>query len=165
MSRATGIPISFVRWPTIQTDRVTSDPTANDGVEAEFGDTDTGGTGRVDQQPRAVCLGDVLNRPYVRPVVTGKALPVEQLEQPLRPRINRVVRRGVEAGQPLVVVDVVTGNGILTEFDAFDAVLDHSPSTRGPSASELIGEIGLGVEIGARVEETAATIHTHLTLS
>lgn len=127
MSRATGISISFVRWPTIQTDRATSDPTASNGVEAEFGDTDTDGTGRVDQQPRAVCLGDVLDRPYVRPVLTGKALPVEQLEQPLRPRVNRVVLRGVEVGQPLVVVDVVTGNGlgILTGFDAFDAVLDH----------------------------------------
>jgi len=35
----------------------------------------------------------------------------------------------------------------------------------GPEASELIGEIGLAVELGATVEYVASTIHTHPTLS
>ncbi|HMB50156.1 MAG TPA: dihydrolipoyl dehydrogenase [Natronoarchaeum rubrum] len=35
----------------------------------------------------------------------------------------------------------------------------------GPEASELIAEIGLAVELGATVEDIAATVHTHPTLS
>jgi len=35
----------------------------------------------------------------------------------------------------------------------------------GPEASELIAEIGLAVELGATVEDMAATVHTHPTLS
>lgn len=35
----------------------------------------------------------------------------------------------------------------------------------GPEASELIGEIGLAVELGASLEEIGQTIHTHPTLS
>ena len=34
-----------------------------------------------------------------------------------------------------------------------------------PNASELIAEVGLAVEMGARLEDIAATIHTHPTLS
>lgn len=35
----------------------------------------------------------------------------------------------------------------------------------GPEASELIAEIGLAIELGATLEDMAATIHTHPTLS
>ncbi|MCH7660087.1 MAG: dihydrolipoyl dehydrogenase, partial [Euryarchaeota archaeon] len=35
----------------------------------------------------------------------------------------------------------------------------------GPEASELIAEIGLAIELGATLEDVAATIHTHPTLS
>jgi len=35
----------------------------------------------------------------------------------------------------------------------------------GPEASELVAEIGLAVEMGATIEDLAATIHTHPTLS
>ncbi len=35
----------------------------------------------------------------------------------------------------------------------------------GPDASELIAEIGLAIELGATLEDVAATIHTHPTLS
>ncbi len=35
----------------------------------------------------------------------------------------------------------------------------------GPEASELIAELGLGIEMGARLEDIAGTIHTHPTLS
>ena len=35
----------------------------------------------------------------------------------------------------------------------------------GPEASELIAEVGLGIELGARLEDIAGTIHTHPTLS
>jgi len=35
----------------------------------------------------------------------------------------------------------------------------------GPEASELIAEIGLAVEMGATLEDVAATVHTHPTLS
>ncbi len=34
-----------------------------------------------------------------------------------------------------------------------------------PNASELIAEVGLAIEMGARLEDIAATIHTHPTLS
>ena len=35
----------------------------------------------------------------------------------------------------------------------------------GPDAAELIAEVGLAIEMGARVEDVAATVHTHPTLS
>jgi dihydrolipoamide dehydrogenase len=35
----------------------------------------------------------------------------------------------------------------------------------GPDASELVAEIALGIELGARLEDVAATIHTHPTLA
>jgi dihydrolipoamide dehydrogenase len=35
----------------------------------------------------------------------------------------------------------------------------------GPEASELIAEIGLAIEMGATLEDLAATVHTHPTLS
>jgi dihydrolipoamide dehydrogenase len=35
----------------------------------------------------------------------------------------------------------------------------------GPEASELIAELGLAIEMGATLEDVAATIHTHPTLS
>jgi dihydrolipoamide dehydrogenase len=35
----------------------------------------------------------------------------------------------------------------------------------GPDASELIAEVALAVELGATLEDVAATIHTHPTLS
>ncbi|MFC7200936.1 dihydrolipoyl dehydrogenase [Halospeciosus flavus] len=35
----------------------------------------------------------------------------------------------------------------------------------GPEASELVAEVGLAVEMGATLEDVAATIHTHPTLS
>jgi dihydrolipoamide dehydrogenase len=35
----------------------------------------------------------------------------------------------------------------------------------GPDASELIAEVGLAIEMGARLEDMEATIHTHPTLS
>ena len=35
----------------------------------------------------------------------------------------------------------------------------------GPEASELIAEVGLAIEMGARLEDIASTIHTHPTLS
>ncbi|WP_123535853.1 dihydrolipoyl dehydrogenase [Halosimplex salinum] len=34
-----------------------------------------------------------------------------------------------------------------------------------PEASELIGELALGIEMGAQLEDVAATVHTHPTLS
>ncbi|MDY6780472.1 MAG: dihydrolipoyl dehydrogenase, partial [Halobacteria archaeon] len=35
----------------------------------------------------------------------------------------------------------------------------------GPEASELVAEIGLAVEMGANLDDLAATVHTHPTLS
>ena len=35
----------------------------------------------------------------------------------------------------------------------------------GPEASELVGEVGLAIEMGATIDDVSATIHTHLTLS
>ncbi|PSP60518.1 dihydrolipoyl dehydrogenase [Halobacteriales archaeon QH_8_67_36] len=35
----------------------------------------------------------------------------------------------------------------------------------GPEASELVAEVGLGIELGARLKDVAGTVHTHPTLS
>ncbi len=35
----------------------------------------------------------------------------------------------------------------------------------GPEASELVAEVGVGIELGARLEDIAGTVHTHPTLS
>ncbi|MFC7018240.1 MULTISPECIES: dihydrolipoyl dehydrogenase [Haloarcula] len=35
----------------------------------------------------------------------------------------------------------------------------------GPEASELVAEVGLAIEMGARLEDVAGTVHTHPTLS
>ena len=35
----------------------------------------------------------------------------------------------------------------------------------GPDAAELIAEVGLAIEMGAQIEDVAATVHTHPTLS
>ncbi|WP_324665641.1 dihydrolipoyl dehydrogenase [Haloarcula sediminis] len=35
----------------------------------------------------------------------------------------------------------------------------------GPEAAELVAEVGLGIELGARLEDIAGTVHTHPTLS
>ncbi|MFB6151557.1 MAG: dihydrolipoyl dehydrogenase [Haloarculaceae archaeon] len=35
----------------------------------------------------------------------------------------------------------------------------------GPEASELVAELGLAIEMGARLDDVAATVHTHPTLS
>ena len=35
----------------------------------------------------------------------------------------------------------------------------------GPEASELVAEVGLGIEMGARLEDLTGTVHTHPTLS
>ena len=35
----------------------------------------------------------------------------------------------------------------------------------GPEASELVGEVGLAIEMGATIDDVSATIHTHPTLS
>lgn len=60
----------------------------------------------------------------------------------------------------------------LNESDGFVRVVADEPSgfllgaqVVAPEASELIGELGLAIEMGATLEDVAATIHTHPTLS
>ncbi|UPM41893.1 dihydrolipoyl dehydrogenase [Halocatena salina] len=60
----------------------------------------------------------------------------------------------------------------LEETDGFVRVVADEPSgfllgaqVVAPEASELIGELGLAIEMGATLEDVGATIHTHPTLS
>lgn len=60
----------------------------------------------------------------------------------------------------------------LNESDGFVRVVADEPSgfllgaqVVAPEASELIGELGLAIEMGATLEDVAATIHTHPTLT
>jgi dihydrolipoamide dehydrogenase len=60
----------------------------------------------------------------------------------------------------------------MDETDGFVRIIADDPSgfvlgaqIVAPEASELIAEIGLAIEMGATIEDVAATIHTHPTLS
>jgi dihydrolipoamide dehydrogenase len=60
----------------------------------------------------------------------------------------------------------------MDETDGFVRVIADEPSgfvlgaqIVAPEASEMIAEIGLAIEMGATIEDVAATIHTHPTLS
>lgn len=60
----------------------------------------------------------------------------------------------------------------LEETEGFVRVIADEPSgfllgaqVVAPEASELIGELGLAIEMGATLEDVGATIHTHPTLS
>jgi dihydrolipoamide dehydrogenase len=46
-----------------------------------------------------------------------------------------------------------------------DSGFVHGAQIVGPKAAELSAELGLAIEMGARLEDVAATIHTHPTLS
>ena len=66
-----------------------------------------------------------------------------------------------------------SGRALTTgEADGFVRIVADEPSgfllgaqIVGPEASELIAEMGLAIEMGATLEDVAATIHTHPTLS
>ncbi|RKD94038.1 dihydrolipoyl dehydrogenase [Halopiger aswanensis] len=66
-----------------------------------------------------------------------------------------------------------SGRALTTgESDGFVKIVAESDegyllgaSVVGPEASELIGELGLAVELGATLEDVASTVHAHPTLS
>jgi dihydrolipoamide dehydrogenase len=72
-------------------------------------------------------------------------------EMPFRAS-GRSLTLGIEEGFVRIVADAET------EFVLGGQIV-------GPEASELIAEVGLAIEMGARLEDIAATIHTHPTLS
>jgi dihydrolipoamide dehydrogenase len=65
---------------------------------------------------------------------------------------GRALSRGADEGFVRVVADADT------EFLLGAQIV-------GPEAAELLAEVGLAIEMGARLEDVAATIHTHPTLS
>lgn len=80
-----------------------------------------------------------------------------------------------EGFEPLVGTFPLDASGralTLDESNGFVRVVADAATERilggqivGPEASELIGELGLAVEVGARIEDIVSTIHTHPTLS
>ncbi|WP_226043257.1 dihydrolipoyl dehydrogenase [Natrinema sp. DC36] len=77
--------------------------------------------------------------------------------------------------EPLVGTFPLDASGralTLDESNGFVRVVADAATERilggqivGPEASELIGELALAVEVGARIEDVVSTIHTHPTLS
>ena len=65
---------------------------------------------------------------------------------------GRALTLGVDEGFVRIVADAET------EFILGARIV-------APNAAELIAEVGLAIEMGARLEDIAATIHTHPTLS
>ncbi len=80
-----------------------------------------------------------------------------------------------EGFDPVVGEMPLTGSGralTLGEDEGFVRIVADSETEFvlgaqivAPDASELIAEVGLAIEMGARLEDIAATIHTHPTLS
>lgn len=80
-----------------------------------------------------------------------------------------------EGHEPIVGEFPLSANGRALTLDApegFVRIVADADTERilggqivGPEASELIGEVALAVEVGARLEDLVATIHTHPTLS
>ncbi len=80
-----------------------------------------------------------------------------------------------EGFEPLVGTFPLDASGralTLDESTGFVRVVADAATERilggqivGPEASELIGELALAVEVGARIEDVVSTIHTHPTLS
>ncbi len=80
-----------------------------------------------------------------------------------------------EGFEPLVGTFPLDASGralTLDESNGFVRVIADAATERilggqivGPEASELIGELALAVEVGARIEDVVSTIHTHPTLS
>ncbi|WP_290812642.1 NAD(P)/FAD-dependent oxidoreductase [Halovivax sp.] len=56
-------------------------------------------------------------------------------------------------------------DGFVKVVAAADGEFLLGASVVGPEASELIGELGLAVELAARLEDVAGTVHAHPTLS
>ncbi|CAI48143.1 dihydrolipoyl dehydrogenase [Natronomonas pharaonis DSM 2160] len=72
-------------------------------------------------------------------------------EMPLRAS-GRALTLGADEGFVRIVADAETG------FVLGGQIV-------GPEAAELVAEVGLAIELGARLEDIAATVHTHPTLS
>ncbi|WP_299269586.1 dihydrolipoyl dehydrogenase [Halorientalis sp.] len=80
-----------------------------------------------------------------------------------------------EGYEPIVGEFPLSANGrslTLNAPDGFVRLVADADTERvlggqivGPEASELIGEVTLAIEVGARLEDLVATIHTHPTLS
>ncbi|PSQ42819.1 dihydrolipoyl dehydrogenase, partial [Halobacteriales archaeon SW_7_68_16] len=65
-------------------------------------------------------------------------------------------------GRALTVDDT---DGFVRVVAASDGEFVLGAQVVGPEASELVAELGLAIEMGARVGDVAATVHTHPTLS
>ena len=105
-----------------------------------------------------------------------QAVPAAVFTDPEIGTVGMTEPEAEEAGfDPVVGKFPIQANGralTLGEEDGFVRVVGDADSefvlgaqVVAPEASELIGELALAVEMGAQLEDVAATIHTHPTLS
>jgi len=105
-----------------------------------------------------------------------QAIPAAVFTDPEIGTVGMTESEAREAGfDPLVGEFPLRANGralTLGESDGFVRVVAASDGefllggqVVGPEASELVAEIALAVEMGAQLEDVAATVHTHPTLS
>jgi len=105
-----------------------------------------------------------------------QAIPAAVFTDPEIGTVGLTEREASEAGfDPVVGEMPLRANGralTLSEREGFvrlvaDADTEFLLGAQivGPEASELIAEVGLGIEMGARLEDIASTVHTHPTLS
>jgi dihydrolipoamide dehydrogenase len=164
------------------------------GVElTENGFIDTDLQGRTSQD-NIHAIGDVAGEPMlahkasrqgevVADVLAGKPAAFDYRAVPAAvftdPEIGTVGLTEAEAEsqgfEPLVGTFPLDASGralTLDENNGFVRVVADAATERilggqvvGPEASELIGELSLAVEVGARIEDVVSTIHTHPTLS
>ena len=62
-------------------------------------------------------------------------------------------------------MDVDRRGDVLQGRAEFDRQGEFRHQIVGPEASELVAELALAIELGATLEDVAATIHVHPTLS
>jgi dihydrolipoamide dehydrogenase len=105
-----------------------------------------------------------------------QAVPMAVFTEPEIGTVGMTADEATEAGFEPVIGEMpfrASGRALtMGETDGFVRVIADGESgfvlggqIVGPEASELIAEIGLAIELGATLEDVAATIHTHPTLS
>jgi dihydrolipoamide dehydrogenase len=105
-----------------------------------------------------------------------QAVPMAVFTEPEIGTVGMTADEATEAGFEPVVGEMpfrASGRALtMGETDGFVRIIADGESgfilggqIVGPEASELIAEIGLAIELGATLEDVAATIHTHPTLS
>jgi len=106
----------------------------------------------------------------------ARAIPAAVFTDPEIGTVGLTEEEAAEAGfEPLVgefplrssgrALTVCESEGFVRVVAAADSELLLGAQVVAPEASELIGELGLAIEMGAQLDDVARTIHTHPTLS